>query len=352
MTDGPLTPGGFDDRQTPGGGEPKSSLLFPDQGAVGPGMAPRPGTAILFDPGTAGLADSLDAEGMAGAGRGQLATVVRRFVRDPLAMLGLATFIALLVASILVGEFWRYSYLTITNTLNAPPSWNHPFGTNSIGGDMFAQVMKGTLQDIEISLLVAVLAVVIGVAIGAPAGFYGGRIDSLLMRFVDLILVIPVLVVLIVLANIVAKEADNWFWLAVIIGALSWTYIARLVRADFLTLRERDFVEASRALGASDRRLIVRHLLPNALGPIIVNATITVAGAIVLESTLSFIGLGIQPPNVSLGLLISNGQDSGTTEWWLLVIPCIFLLVLILAVFFVGDGLQRALDPKKNRVRA
>jgi peptide/nickel transport system permease protein len=168
---------------------------------------------------------------------------------------------------------------------------------------------------------------------------------------VDLVLVIPVLVVLIMLANIVAQQANNWFYLAIIIGSLSWTYIARLVRAEFLSLRERDFVEASRALGASDWRIISRHMIPNAMGPIIVNATITVAGAIVLESTLSYLGLGIQPPAVSLGLLIEQGQNSATTEYWLFVYPAAFLLALIVSVFFIGDGLRAALDPRKNRVR-
>jgi peptide/nickel transport system permease protein len=225
-------------------------------------------------------------------------------------------------------------------------------GTNSIGGDVFAQAMHGTLQDIEIALVVAVLATFIGATVGAIAGFYRGGTDTALMRFVDLILVIPVLAILIVLAHIVAKQASNWLWLAIIIGAVSWTYVARLVRADFLSLRERDFVEASRALGASNRRIIVRHMLPNALGPIIVNATITVALSIVLESTLSYIGLGIQPPNVSLGLLVDQGQDSATTEWWLFVFPVVILVVLILSIFFIGDGLREALDPKKNRVRA
>jgi peptide/nickel transport system permease protein len=295
---------------------------------------------------------AVDEHGMSDEAHGQIRTIARRYFHDPQALVGTIVFVGLAVAAILVGLFWTYSYTAITNTLNAPPSAAHPFGTNSIGGDVFAQVMRGTLQDIEIALLVALLATVIGTLVGAVAGFYGGRIDSLLMRFVDLILVIPVLVVLIVLAHIVAKQTNNWFWLALIIGALSWTYVARLVRADFLTLRERDFVEASRALGASDRRLITRHLLPNAVGPIIVNATITVALSIVLESTLSFLGLGIQPPNVSLGLLIDQGQDSATTEWWLFVFPVVFLIVLILSVFFIGDGLREALDPKKNRVRA
>ncbi len=224
------------------------------------GMHSLPGAAP-----SAGADD--DSQGMAEDTRGQLAAVAHRFIHDPQAVIGLLLFFGMAIAAILTGLFWTYGYTTITNTLNAPPSLSHPFGTNTIGGDMFAQVMRGTLQDIEIALLVALMATVLGALVGAIAGFYGGRVDSSLMRFVDLILVIPVLVILILLANIVAKQADNWFWLAIIIGAVSWTYIARLVRADFLTLREREFVEASRALGASNSRLILRHMLPNALGP-------------------------------------------------------------------------------------
>jgi peptide/nickel transport system permease protein len=293
-----------------------------------------------------------DEHGMTENARGQLATVARRFFHDRMALIGMIIFFGLAIASILTEVFWTYSYTAITNTLNAPPSLAHPMGTTSIGGDLFAQVMHGTLQDIEIALVVAVMASLIGSTIGAIAGFYRGAVDTGLMRFVDLILVIPVLAILIVLAHIVAKQSSNWFWLAVIIGAVSWTYVARLVRADFLSLRERDFVEAARALGATNRRIIVRHMLPNALGPIIVNATITVALSIVLESTLSFIGLGIQPPNVSLGLLVDQGQDNATTEWWLFVFPVVVLVILILSIFFIGDGLREALDPKKSRVRA
>jgi len=299
------------------------------------------------------LALSEDEEyGLQAESRGQWATVLHRMLHNKQALLGMSVFVAMIVVALVVGWFWSYNYSEITNTLNAPPSWSHPFGTTTIGQDLFSQVMHGTLQDIEIALTVAFMATVLGTLIGALAGYYGGKVDSLLMRFVDLILVIPTLVVLIVLAHVVAQQANNWIWLAVIIGALSWTYIARLVRADFLSLRERDFVEASRALGASDARIILRHMLPNAIGPIIVNATITVAGSIVLEATLSFLGLGIQPPNTSLGLLIEQGQDSATTEWWLFVFPVAFLLVLILAIFFIGDGLQSSIDPKKSRVRA
>src|SRR5580704_1985209 len=301
----------------------------------------------------AGLELSQDAYGLAGGeAKSQSRIVVGRFVHQRLAMLGLSIFLVLAIGAVLVGHFWQFSYTDITNNLNDPPSWTNPFGTNSIGNDMFAQVMAGVEKDIEIALTVAAMATLIGVTIGAIAGFYRGWVDSLLMRFVDLVLVLPVLAVLILLSSKLAKQSSNWVGLALIIGLLSWTYVARLVRADFLSLRERDFVEASRALGATNRRIIVKHMLPNAIGPIIVNATLTVALSIILESTLSFLGLGVQPPNVSLGLLVAQGQDSATTEWWLFVFPVALLIVLILSIFLIGDGLREAFDPKKSRVRA
>jgi len=310
------------------------------------------GMHTLATPGVGlGLSGS-DTYGLSGEAKPQWRIVVGRFYHQRLGMIGLGVFLLLGIASIVVGHFWQYSYTDITNNLNDPPSWTNPFGTNSIGNDMFAQVMAGVEKDIEIALTVAAMATLIGVTVGAIAGFYRGWVDSLLMRFVDLVLVLPVLAVLIVLANKLSKESDNWLGLAIIIGLLSWTYVARLVRADFLSLRERDFVEASRALGATNRRIIVKHMLPNAVGPIIVNATLTVALSIIFESTLSFLGLGVQPPNVSLGLLIDQGQDSATTEWWLFVFPVAFLIILILAIFLIGDGLREAFDPKKSRVRA
>ncbi len=301
----------------------------------------------------AGMELPPDAHGMAGGeAKSQLRIVLGRFFHQKLALLGLAVFALLGISSLLVGHFWQFNYTTITNNLNDPPSWTNPFGTNAIGNDMFAQVMAGVEKDIQIALTVAAMATIIGVTVGAIAGFYRGWVDSLLMRFVDLVLVLPVLAVLIVLANKLAKESDNWLGLAIIIGLLSWTYVARLVRADFLSLRERDFVEASRALGATNRRIIIKHMLPNAIGPIIVNATLTVALSIIFESTLSFLGLGVQPPNVSLGLLVDQGQDSATTEWWLFVFPTIFLIILILSIFLIGDGMREAFDPKKSQVRA
>jgi peptide/nickel transport system permease protein len=293
-----------------------------------------------------------DQHGLAGDTKSQTRIVLGRFFRQPLAILGLVVFAILGISSVVVGHVWKFGWAQITNTYAAGPSWGHPFGTDDIGHDIFAETFRGVEKDIQTALLVAILSAVVGVTIGALAGFFRGWVDSILMRFVDLILTVPLLAILIVLSNIWATEAGSWFTIALIIGVLSWTYMARLVRADFLSLREREFVEASRALGASNSRIIVRHLMPNALSTIIVNSTLTIAAAIVIESTLSFLGLGIQAPDVSLGLLVAAAQDSATTQWWLFAFPAAFLVVLIMSVFLIGDGLREAFDPKKTRVRA
>lgn len=297
-----------------------------------------------------------DEHGMAGEARRQWQIVLGRFVRQPRAMVALGVFAVLGIGSVVAGYTWRYNYLTLTNQIatftSGGPSWQHPFGVDPIGHDLFAQVMQGTKEDIQVALLVAAVTTVIGTTIGALAGYFRGWVDPVLMRFTDFILAVPLLAVLAVLANLASKQSGSWFVLAVIIGALAWTYVARLVRADFLSLRERDFVEAARAIGASNRRIIVRHLLPNALGPIIVNATLTVANAIILESTLSYLGLGIQPPDISLGTLVASGEGDATTFWWLFVFPAAFIVVLILCVNFIGDGLREAFDPRRSRVRA
>lgn len=297
-----------------------------------------------------------DEHGMSGDVRRQWQLVLGRFVRQPRAMISLALFAVLGIGSVIVGYAWRYGYLTLTNQIatltSGAPSLQHPFGVDPIGHDVFAQVMQGTKEDIQTAILVAAISSVIGTTIGALAGYFRGWVDPVLMRFTDFILAVPLLAILAVLANLASKQSGSWFWVAIIIGVLAWTYVARLVRADFLSLRERDFVEAARAIGASNRRIIVRHLLPNALGPIIVNATLTVANAILLESTLSFLGLGIQPPNVSLGTLVASGEGDATTFWWLFVFPAVFIIVLILCINFIGDGLREAFDPRRSRVRA
>lgn len=295
-------------------------------------------------------APALDQAGLEGNVKSRTRIVLDRFVSQRLSVAGLAVFALLGIASAVVGHVWHYSYSQITDQFATGPTAQHPFGTDDIGHDIFAQVMRGIEKDIQTALLVALIALFIGATIGAVAGFYR-RADNPLMRFVDLVLTVPILAVLIVLGNLIHNQAGNWFWVAVIIGGLIWTTVARLVRADFLSLREREFVEAARALGATNRRIIVRHMLPNAIGPIIVNGTLTVALSIILESTLSYLGLGIQPPEVSLGTLVAAGQASATTQWWLFAFPAGALVVLILCIFLVGDGLREALDPRKTRVR-
>jgi peptide/nickel transport system permease protein len=192
----------------------------------------------------------------------------------------------------------------------------------------------------------------VGVLVGAIAGFYRGFVDAALMRFTDLFLVIPDLAVLLVVANHFRGRSGNWLAIALVITAFAWMYQARLTRSEFLALREREFVRSARALGASDVRIIWRHLLPNALGSIIVNATLTVAVAVLTESTLSFLGFGISPPDTSLGRLVSDGVSAAQTRWWLFYAPGLWLVLLLLCVSFLGDGLRDAFDPKQDRVRA
>ncbi|HEY3528582.1 MAG TPA: ABC transporter permease [Nocardioides sp.] len=280
--------------------------------------------------------------------RSQLQLARERFFHHKPAVAGLVVFVSLLLLSTIGGHFWHYSYSDITAQYSTGPSLQHPFGTDTIGHDLFAQVLLGTATSIKTAIVVAALATVVGTLIGALAGYYGTWADFALMRFTDLVLTVPLFAVLLVLANTLGKQANSWFWIAIILAALLWTYLARLVRGSFLSLREREFVEAEWAIGASDARIIVRHLIPNALGPIVVNATLTVAVAMLIEAALSFVGLGIQPPEVSLGSLINDGQGAMAVLPWLFFFPAGFLIAIILSINFIGDGLRDALDPSQR----
>jgi ABC-type dipeptide/oligopeptide/nickel transport system permease subunit len=302
------------------------------------------------------LATLLEArEGLEIEARSQFRMAAERFIHHRVALFGLGVFIALVLFGTIGPFFWHYSYSTIISSQNftgaTGPTAQNPFGTDTIGHDLFAQVMRAEATSVKTAMLVAALSTVIGTVIGALAGYYGKWADSLLMRFTDLVLVFPLLAILLVLANKLSKFASSWLWIAVILAALLWTYLARLVRGAFLSLREREFVEAAHAIGASDGRIIFRHMVPNAVGSIVVNATLTVANAILIEAFLSFLGLGIQPPEVSLGNLVAQGQSDATVMPWLFFFPAGFLIVTILAVNFIGDGLRDALDPAQ-RVRS
>lgn len=291
------------------------------------------------------------AQGLTVESRGQFRLALERFAHHRLALAGLVVFLLLVLLSTIGPVFWQYSYSTITGQFATAPSAQHPFGTDLIGHDLFAQVMEAEATSVKTAALVAVIATTIGTAIGAIAGYYGKLADLLLMRFTDLILAVPLLAVLLVLANKLSKQAGSWLWIALILGLLLWTNLARQVRGSFLSLREREFIEAGHAIGASDRRIIFRHLIPNAIGPIVVSATLTVALALLIEAVLSFLGLGIQPPEVSLGSLINSGQDAATSLPWLFFFPSGFLVITILSINFIGDGLRDALDPAQRAHR-
>lgn len=287
-------------------------------------------------------------EGPTAAARGQLRMATERFLHHKLALTGLAVFVLLLLLAVIVPIFWKYSYSAITNQYGTGPSAQHPFGTDTIGHDMFAQVLQGMRTSLTTALLVAAISTVIGALIGAAAGYYGGLADQALMRLTDLVLTVPLLAVLLVLANRFSKQADSSLFVGLLLAILLWTYLARLIRGTFLSLREREFIEAEHAIGASDVRIILRHMIPNAAGSIVVNATLTVANAMLIEAALSYLGLGIQPPQVDLGTLISTAEGDATTLPWLFYFPAIFLVVAILSVNFIGDGLRDALDPTQR----
>jgi ABC-type dipeptide/oligopeptide/nickel transport system permease subunit len=284
------------------------------------------------------------------AARTQTQMVIRRFLQHRLAVASLVVFIVIVVGSLGGARLWKYNYADITKEFSTPPSLEHPFGTDDIGHDTFAQVLRGAQKSVQVALVVAVLATGFGAVLGAVAGYYRGVVDSILMRFTDLVLTIPLLAIAALLAGTIG--GGDWFVVALVIASVSWMSIARVVRGTFLSLREKEFVDAARALGASDARIIFRHLLPNATGSIIVNATITVAVAILVETALTFLGLGIRPPDTSLGLLVSAGQQAAQTRPWLFYFPGLVIVVIALSINFIGDGLRDAFDPTQTRVRA
>ena len=223
----------------------------------------------------------------------------------------------------------------------------HPFGTDMIGTDYFALVMRGAQQSIMVMLIVGILGIVIGTVIGAIAGFFGNIVDAILMRVTDMFLVTPTIVI----GAVIGFKYGNLgvVPLAVMLGLFAWMGLARFVRTEFLTLREREFVDAARVAGASDRRIIFKHILPNAIGIIIVAGTLLMSGAILAETALSYLGFGVRPPDVSLGLLISEYQGTFSISPWLFWWPGTLIVSIALCVNFIGDGLRDAFDPRQRR---
>lgn len=247
--------------------------------------------------------------------------------------------------------FWEWTYTKRDKAaLSVGPRWAHPLGTDELGKDGLGRVMRGTQRSLEIAAIASLLITVIGVFLGAIAGYFRGWIDAIIMRFTDLVLTIPLLIIVAVASK--RYEGAQWYIIPIIFGLFAWTSLARIVRAEFMSLREKEFVEAARAVGAKDRRIIFRHILPNLAGPIIVAATLSVAGTMLTETALSFLGLGVLPPDVSLGYLINSGLSAFKTRPWLFWFPSATIVVICLCVNFIGDGLRDAFDPKQNRIKA
>ena len=225
-----------------------------------------------------------------------------------------------------------------------PPSATHPFGTDGLGRDLATRILYGGRVSLTVGLLAVTVAITFGTLVGTLAGYYGGWIDSVLMRLVDLMYSIPQLFLLIVIG--VFFKGMSVGVLIVVLGLLRWMTTSRLVRAQFLSLKHREFVEAARAVGARDSRIILRHILPNSLAPIIVAATLGVGGAIITESTLSFLGLGIQPPTPSWGNMLRDATSEMEKAPWMAIFPGLFIFLAVVSINFIGDGLRDALDPR------
>jgi peptide/nickel transport system permease protein len=302
------------------------------------------------------ITESLDRQSLSSisASDVSMASIIwKRFRKHPGAIIGVFVFILLIVLVLIVPlSPYDPEAPSIAERLQ-PPSLTHPMGTDALGRDLMTRVLYGGRVSLMVGLLVVVISLSIGVPTGALAGYYGGWLDSVLMRITDTFLSLPALLVLILLSAILREidlplvESNSMLTIALVIGILSWMTFARLVRAIFLTLREMDFVAATRALGGSDLRIITNHILPNSIGPIIVEATLELGYAIIEESGLSFLGFGIQPPTPSWGNLLSNAQENFTKYPWLAIFPGLMIFLAIISVNYIGDGLRDAFDPHK-----
>jgi peptide/nickel transport system permease protein len=267
----------------------------------------------------------------------------QRLCRNRLAVFGAVIVAGMFVLALIAPLAARDpGAIDIAHRLQAP-SWTYPMGTDDLGRDVLARILYGARISLLVGFVAVGIATLIGVVLGALAGYYGRWVDGVIMRFVDLMLCFPTF--FLILAVIAFLEPSIWN-IMIIIGLTSWMGVARLVRAEFLSLRERDFVQAAKALGAADMRVIFRHVLPNALSPVLVSATLGVAGAILTESALSFLGIGVQPPTPSWGNMLIAGKQTLGTAWWLSAFPGLAILITVLGYNLLGEGIRDAFDPR------
>ncbi|MBW2544691.1 MAG: ABC transporter permease [Deltaproteobacteria bacterium] len=267
-----------------------------------------------------------------------------RFSRNRMAMAGGIVVILLFIVSLLASWISPYDPNEINlHEVLSNPSFAHLFGTDQLGRDVLSRMMWGAGISLKVGFVATGVSIFIGVILGAIAGYYGRWIDTVIMRFVDIMLCFPAF--FLILAVIAILEPSIWN-IMIVIGLTSWMGITRLVRADFVSLKERDFVQAARAIGASDLRIIFRHILPNAMASVLVAATLGVAGAILTESALSFLGIGVQPPTPSWGNILTAGKDNIDIAWWLSLYPGLAILITVLGYNLLGEGIRDSLDPR------
>lgn len=283
--------------------------------------------------------------------RGQMRIITDRFIRNRIAVAGFVVLVIMTLLALLApvlepvrGQFDPATTPNFSIALQGA-SWAHPFGTDNVGRDELARWLYGARVSLQVGVFAMLASIVIGVTVGALAGFYGGWVDTILMRVVDALLAVPLYLILFLLSATFFSQGTT-LEVVLLIAAFSWLYTARIVRSEFLALKEREFLLATRTLGAGDLRLILRHIIPNAIGPIVVSATLLVGNNIITESTLSFFGFGLQPPASSWGVLLSNAESYFTQQPLLVWAPGLAILITVLAFNLMGDGLRDALDPQ------
>jgi peptide/nickel transport system permease protein len=279
-------------------------------------------------------------------GDSQWSIASRHFRRNKLAMAGLAVMILLYVITLvtpLIAPFDPAEQGNIVLSRYLEPSLQHLMGTDKFGRDIFSRVLYGARISLSIGFIAVGISITLGTLIGALAGYFGGMVDSILMRLTDMMLSFPRLVLLIV---VIALFEPNIYLVVTVLGLTGWMGTARLVRGEVLSLREREFVQAARALGMGDWRIIFRHVIPNTMAPVIVSATLGIGQTILTEASLSFLGLGVQPPTASWGNMVSDGRDALVNAWWIATFPGIAIVVTVIAFNLLGDGLRDALDPR------
>jgi peptide/nickel transport system permease protein len=302
---------------------------------------------LFLEPTEAVEADAVLVAGAEPVARSQWELFRRRFFHHRLAVFGLVMVILLAVACF-TSQWWLPHSPTDQDVLlgTTAPGKSHWFGTDQLGRDYFARVMEGGKVSLRLGFFVALISTVVGATFGSLAGYFGGWVDQILMRLTDLFLIVPSIAIL----AIALKKFGNGPWIITfVLAGLVWMSIARVVRGQVLSIKEKEFIEAARAAGASNFRIITRHLLPNCIGPIMVNATLAIAAAIVAESTLSFLGYGVRPPKTSWGNMLSDAKGNYENDAFLLYFPGLFILLTVLCVNFIGDGLRDAFDPQAKR---